>query len=125
NDSSRTVWQVLNKQADEGARHDATLGSMHFTSGQLNALGKAKIAMITQGMPEGQQATLYINGPDEQSTKAWQGAVQQYLRDSNIADEAVALRSGGNPSEGEVAFQTLKRTERAESYNKQAAQSGV
>src|ERR1051326_1677055 len=56
----KSVDRFLEIQAANGARNDATLYPSHFDGGELNALGRSKLALLMHGGRTGQPTVVYL-----------------------------------------------------------------
>jgi hypothetical protein len=115
NDDSRSWKQVANMQAAAGAQEDASLSADHFTGGKLNMLGRHKLTMIMQGP---QPAVVYLGGNDDATNNLRRAAIDEYLKESGAATDALVVKSGFNPRTGTLGVANIARAPRADSQGK-------
>ena len=70
----RAIDRMSEMQAINGAHNDATLYPQDFDGGELNALGKSKLAMIIKGTPSGQATVVTLWSFRLQAAMPWSPA---------------------------------------------------
>ena len=101
-DCDSSVKKTFDAQAAAGAQDDATIYPVGFDGNVLNSLGKAKLDMITQTLPDEGPITIYILPPiakevSADQTKVRSMAVAQYLLNSHLTTDQFQLVNGVNP----------------------------
>ena len=130
NQSSEAIWNFANAQSAAGAQRDPSLYSIHFDEGgNLNSLGRDKLALMMAGGDTHRPAMLYIaaGGGDANMMSARCASVEAWLKDAGMAENAIALKDGANPMAGSPAVSGLGRlwkTESTENENSSSGQSG-
>jgi hypothetical protein len=91
----RSVDRFAQGTAAAGAREDAMLNDSHFDGGELNALGRSKVALIARSAEGSKQpVAIYVGGVDEAASQPRIAAVQSYLQASPHADLKLELKPG-------------------------------
>jgi hypothetical protein len=118
--------RLFDRQAEAmaaaGAADDATLYEKHFDGGELNALGRTKVALMLEAAPKNQPLTIYVptTGSDER-VQARLTAVNKFWQDSQYAAVQMQAKQGINPNNSTPAGQGLAALKRLE----KEAQSGT
>jgi hypothetical protein len=88
----------VRQMAAAGAAADATLYDRHFDGGELNSLGRAKVALMLSAAPKGQVLTIYVptDGSDER-VQVRLASVEKYWKDSQYAAVQLQTKEGVNP----------------------------
>jgi len=115
NDDSRSWKQFANLQTAAGAQDDASLSAEHFTGGKLNALGREKLTMVLHGP---QPAVVYLGSNDDATNNLRRSAIDEYLKESSAATDALVVKSGFNPRTGTLGVENIARAPRADSQGK-------
>jgi len=119
-DETRSMHRYAIAQAVNGA--DMTLYPRDFDGDQVNAFGRDKLDLIVRSLPDsGAQRTLYINpvpgaAADANASGNRRSSVEQYLRDANVAPDAIAIKDGPRPDGTSApAVENLSRMVKLES----------
>jgi hypothetical protein len=115
NDDNRSWKQFANQQVAAGAQDDASLSAEHFTGGKLNALGREKLGMVMHGP---QPAVVYLGSNDDATNNLRRSAIDEYLKESGAASDALVVKSGFNPRTGTLGVANIARAPRADSQGK-------
>jgi len=94
-DSTRSYRRYADAQAANGV--DMTLYARDFDGDQVNAFGRDKLDLVVRSLNDsGAQRTLYLNatGGDANGSANRRASVEQYLRDANVAPDAIAIKDG-------------------------------
>jgi hypothetical protein len=106
-----------------GAANDSSLYDQHFDGVELNALGRAKVALMLYGAPKNESLTIYVppTGSTEQ-VQARFAAVNQFWKDSQWAALQVQTKQGVSPENAASAAAGLAGLRRLEEQQQQAGQ---
>jgi hypothetical protein len=82
-----------------GAVDDATLYDQHFDGGELNSLGRSKVALMLEAAPKNEPLTIYIPtaGSDERA-QSRMDAVNKFWKDSQFVAVQMQTKQGVNPN---------------------------
>jgi hypothetical protein len=128
NDSSRALWQNVQRQVAQAARESSTLNVTDFDdANQLNEIGRAKVDAMTADRND-QPPIIYLDLPAAANNAAVQqrrAAVEQYLRENAAANsmaQNIQVRVGPNPdpSRNGLAVDGISRLARTESMPTQS-----
>ena len=111
----RDFQRMEHAQAASGARADAMLYAYHFDKGELNSLGKEKLALMLDDDDSNNPMTVYLNIPENDEFKsARQDAVVAFLKDQGLEEKQVSFKLGPNPDAGSPASIGLARLQKTE-----------
>lgn len=118
-DNTNAVKQMMNAQAASGAANDATLYAYHFTDGQLNSAGQAKLDRIVD---HGTARTIYLDLEGDASAPG--KAVSDYL--ATVASDEFRIETSHNPANTGSAGEGLEGLKRQrESVSTDSGGSGM
>jgi len=110
------VAAVADAQAAKGAQEDASLSDACFTGGTLNSLGQQKIDMMLKGGV--QPPVIYLGAYDDATIALRRVALDNYLKDSGAAPDALVVKSGFNPHNPTPAIENIARLPRVDTGGK-------
>jgi len=125
-DQPKSIDRILEIQAAQGARNDSTLYPQHFDGGELNALGRSKLALMMRGASAGSPTIVYLDlGRASETSQARHRAVDKYWKESMTAQAHLELRDGLNPNATSSARHGLERLPKTNSDAKPESNQGV
>jgi len=110
--SSRPVWQAMDRQAALGAKKDATLFSDDFEEAQLSSLGRWHLSEMMKEPPAPPVVYVDLN-PQDPITAARREAVSQYLKQIDSSSQA-RVEIGANWARSAPAAENIKRLPKTE-----------
>ena len=112
----RRTSTVLEAQAAQGAKHDATLRPMHFTAGELNGLGTQKLDRIAAASVPGETVAVYLDVPtDAAMHDRDRAAVAAHFAAMDLPERTFEVKQGTNPAAGHPAVEGVNRLPKTES----------
>ena len=93
----RALDRFVQAESAAGAREDAMLNDAHFDGGELNALGRSKLALIARATPSGssQPVLVYVSGASD-AAEARSASAQAYWKASPYSAMTLQLKPGVN-----------------------------
>jgi hypothetical protein len=123
--SGQATNRFAEVQTANGARNDATLYPSHFSGGELNSLGIAKLDRMLQADEALTPVAVYVVAADkDEMTNGRKAAVAMYLKDAGLRDEQISVQTGTNPSAWSPSapmLGSLKRTDSGDDAAETAA----
>jgi hypothetical protein len=105
-----SVDRLIESQAAMGAKSDATLYPQHFDGGELNALGRSKLALIMRANAQSPRTVVYMDlGRPNDMTTPRRGSVERFWRDSMSGQTQLEIRDGMNTGMTYSAAKSLER----------------
>jgi hypothetical protein len=91
---------ILDRQVQQGARHDAQLYDMHFDGTALNSLGVTKLTNMLATLTPNSPLTVYLRMTDtkEAPLADRRAALQQFFVDAGLRPTEYAFVDGVNPN---------------------------
>jgi hypothetical protein len=121
----RDFHRMMHAQAASGARADSMLYAYHFDKGELNSLGKEKLALMLDDDDSNNPMTVYLNiAENDEFKSARQDAVVAFLKDQGLEEKQVSFKLGPNPDAGFPASIGLDRLGKTETGGATAAAPG-
>jgi hypothetical protein len=84
--------------AAAGANEDLMLNDAHFSNGELNSLGRSKVALIARAAPAGKPVVIYVTG-DEKANQPRVASVQNYWKAMPYSDLELQVKPGINDAQ--------------------------
>ena len=120
----RSFDRHVQAMAAAGAADDTSLFDQHFDGGELNALGRAKVALMLQAAPKNTPLTIYVpTGGADERVQARLSAVETFWKDSKWSDLQVQARAGVDTRHMTPASVGLAGLRKMESGEGQGARS--
>ena len=95
------INDIMDAYADAGAADDGLLYARHFTDGQLNSLGRDKLAAVVRGSGVAGPVQVNVDLAEGDAMKGQRlAAVRQYLDNAGVDAARVKVVDGPNPDKG-------------------------
>jgi hypothetical protein len=106
----REIDRMIEMQAAVGAKNDATLYPQHFDGGELNSLGRSKLALLMRANQGSPRTVVYMDlGRANDLTSARHSSIERYWRDSMSGQTQLEIRDGMNSNLAYSAQPSLDR----------------
>jgi hypothetical protein len=117
-EETASVQRFQDVQIANGANEDATLYPQHFTNGQLNGLGEAKLDAMCKAEDACTQVTVFVVPPTNADDKAIQdrhNAVVTFFKARGLNDGQIRVERGFNPDVHGMARDGLAKLNKTDS----------
>ena len=95
------IHDVMAAYTDAGAADDGLLYARHFTGGELNSLGRDKLAAVVRGSGVAGPVQVNVDLAADDAMKGQRlAAVRQYLDNAGVDAARVKVVDGPNPDKG-------------------------